>query len=76
LHSGNAINREIFVEKILALYPGGPQPQPERRETVAKILKEIAVEPAVQSMGLGVMHQYLTDSLDAQGAKLIDLLRR
>jgi hypothetical protein len=76
LHSGNAINREIFVEKILALYPRAPQPEPERRETVAKILKEIASEPVVLVMGLGVMHQYLADSLDTEGKRLIELLRK
>jgi hypothetical protein len=76
LHSGNAINREIFVDKILALYPGGPQPEPERRETIVKILQEVSYEPVVQVMGLGVMHQYLTDSLDTEGRRLIDLLRK
>ena len=76
LQSGNAINREIFIDKILSLYPGGPQPQAERRETIAKILKEISYQPAIQMMGLGVMHEYLTDSLDAKGKSLIDLLRQ
>jgi hypothetical protein len=74
LHSGNAINREIFVEKMLNLYPAIAS-QDERRETVAKILKEISLEPAVQMVGLGVMHQYLADSLNAESRRLLELLR-
>jgi hypothetical protein len=75
LHSGNAINREIFVEKILSLYPAGPQPKPERRKTIDKILLEVSKEPLGQLMGLGVMHEYLVDSLTADGKRLLDLLR-
>ena len=74
LHSGDAIKREIFVNKILKLYPAGPHPEPERRETVAKILKEVSYEPMMQVVGLGVMHQYLADSLDEAGTRLLDLL--
>jgi len=76
LHSGNAINREIFVEKMLKLYPGGPQPEAKRRDTVNKILKEVSYEPSIQMMGLGVMHQYLTDSVDATSRQLLDLLEK
>jgi hypothetical protein len=74
LHSGNAINREIFVEKILALYPEGSRPEPERRMTVGKILQEVSIEPAGTGMGLAVMHEYLADSLSADGKGLLDLL--
>jgi hypothetical protein len=74
LHSGNAINREIFVEKMLSLYPAAPQPKAERRGTIAKILLEVSKEPMAQAMGLAVMHQYLADSLTAEGKRLIELL--
>ncbi len=74
LQSGNAINREIFVEKILSLYPTGPQPKAERRGTIGKILLEVSKEPAALGMGLSVMHQYLADSVDAESRRLIDLL--
>lgn len=76
LHSGNAINREIFVEKMLKLYPGGPQPEPARREMINKILQEVSYEPSLQIIGLGVMHQYLADSVDAAGRRLLDLLEK
>ena len=76
LHSGNAINRELFVEKMLKLYPGGPQPEAKRRGTVNKILQEVSYEPSIQVIGLGVMHQYLTDSVDAGGRRLLDLLEK
>lgn len=76
LHSGNTINREIFVEKMLKLYPGGPQPEPKRREMIKKILLEVSYEPSIQIIGLGVMHQYLTDSVDAAGRRLLDLLEK
>lgn len=74
LQSGNAINREIFVEKILSLYPAETHPAAARRKTISKILKEISIEPAGEMMGLGVMHQYLSDSLTAEGRQLLDLL--
>lgn len=74
LHSGNAINREIFVQKILKLYPGGPQPEAERKDKVEKILREISYEPSIQMVGLGVMNHYLIDSLDVQSRRLIELL--
>jgi hypothetical protein len=74
LHSGNAINREIFVEKMLSLYPSDPQSKAERSGTIAKILLEISKEPMAQAMGLAVMHQYLADSLTADGKRLIELL--
>jgi hypothetical protein len=74
LNSSNAINREIFVNKILALYPPGPKPEAERRDIIGKILHEVQIQPAAEMMGMGVMHQYLADSLDATGKKLIDLL--
>jgi len=76
LHSSNAINREIFVEKILKLYPGGQQPEPVRRKMIDKILQEVSYEPSIQLIGLGVMHQYLTDSVDAAGKHLIELLEK
>ena len=76
VHSTNAINKEIFIEKILLLYPAETPPPAERRETIAKILYEVSLEPMATLMGLGVMHEYLTDSLSSNSRSLLDLLRR
>lgn len=76
VNSGNAINKEIFVEKILTLYPADPARKPERKETVEKILLEMSAEPMAVLMGLGVMHEYLTDSLSDGSRHLLELLKR
>jgi hypothetical protein len=76
VNSSNAINKEIFLEKILELYPAGSLPSAERRETVSKILYEVSLEPMATLMGLGVMHEYLTDSLSEGSRNLLELLRR
>lgn len=76
VNSSNAINKEIFLEKILELYPAGSLPAADRRETVSKILHEVSLEPMATLMGLGVMHEYLTDSLSEGSRQLLDLLKR
>ena len=75
VRSGNAINREIFLKKIMALYPP-PMPETEARraDTVQKILHEIELEPKVTMMGLGLIHEFLTGSLSPQSQQLLDAL--
>jgi hypothetical protein len=74
MHSSNAINKEIFIDKILNLYPSDPARTRKRRVTVAKILYEMSLEPRIEMMGLGVMHEYLTDSVSTASRGLLDLL--
>ncbi|MDB5050032.1 MAG: uncharacterized protein JWO30_3103 [Fibrobacteres bacterium] len=74
IHSQNTINREIFVDKILSLYPGSPEKNSERKETVMRILKEVLAEPMAEMMGLGLIHEYLSDTLSPQSRKLLELL--
>lgn len=76
VNSSNAINKEIFVDKILKLYPADSSRITERRETVGKVLQEISLEPMSTYMGLGVMHEYLTDSLSQDAKRLLDLLTK
>jgi hypothetical protein len=75
LHSNNAINREIFIDKILKLYPAGGRKDAERIETVTQVLAEVAKEPQAELMGLGVLHEYLADSLSQNSRFLLDALR-
>ncbi len=76
VHSTNTINKEIFVQKILKLYPGNPAVEAGRKETVAKVLYEVQLEPMAELMGLGLLHEYLTDSLSTDSRRLLELLRR
>lgn len=74
IHSQNPITREIFVDKMLKLYPGPPEKYEARKETVTRILHEITLEPMATMMGLGVMDEYLSDHLSPNGRKMLDLL--
>ncbi|HKP94609.1 MAG TPA: hypothetical protein VJ385_02525 [Fibrobacteria bacterium] len=76
VRSNNAINREIFVDKILKLYPGPAEREAERKDAVTRILKEIALEPVVEMMGLGLIHEYLSGSLSPQSKAMLDMLYR
>jgi hypothetical protein len=74
LRSDNTINREIFIDKILKLYPGPPEKDKERKDAVTRILKEVSYEPVIEMMGLGIIHEYLSDSLSPASRKLMDAL--
>lgn len=74
--SDNTINREIFVEKILKLYPGSDKTDSERMDAVLRILKEIQAEPMAEMMGLGLINEYLSDSISPRSKELLDLLYR
>lgn len=76
IRSENTINKEIFVDKILKLYPGDPADAVKRRETVEKVLDEVTLEPRAVLMGLGVIHEYLTGDMSPQTKKLMELLYR
>ena len=75
-HSDNTINREIFLDKIIKLYPGagGPDEDAKRRETVSRILHEVSLEPMIELMALGLIHEYLTGKMSPQSQDLIQRL--
>jgi hypothetical protein len=73
-HSDNTINREIFLGKIIKLYPGGPDQDGKRRETVSRILHEVSLEPAIELMALGLIHEYLTGEMSPRSRDLIQRL--
>ncbi len=76
IRSNNSINREIFIDKLLKLYPGPPEKEAARRDAVARILKEITLEPMVEVMALGLIDQYLTDNMTPQSKAMLDMLYR
>jgi hypothetical protein len=73
-HSDNTINREIFLDKIIKLYPGGPDGESKRKGTVAGILHEVSLEPMIELMALGLIHEYLTGNMSPQTRELIKRL--
>ncbi|MDQ3003732.1 MAG: hypothetical protein M3Y08_21040 [Fibrobacterota bacterium] len=74
LRSDNAINREIFVDKILKLYPGPPEKEKERKDAVTRVLKEVGYEPTIEMMGLGIIHEYLSNTLSPDSKRLMEAL--
>jgi hypothetical protein len=60
VRSGNAINREIFLKKILKLYPDAAGIESARMDTVSRVLHEVELEPRAELTGLGVIHEYLS----------------
>ena len=73
-HSDNTINREIFLDKIIKLYSGAPEADPKRRETVSRVLHEVSLEPMIEMMALGLIHEYLTGEMSPQSRALIQRL--
>lgn len=77
LHSDNSINREIFVDKILKLYPesgGDPAGARERAVYVRKILHEAGFMPVAERIALVVIDEYLSGSLSPQSRGLMKAL--
>ncbi|MDB5105172.1 MAG: hypothetical protein JWP91_2861 [Fibrobacteres bacterium] len=74
LHSDNTINREIFVKKIIKLYPGPSDKETARKDAVVRILQEVSLEPRIELMALGIIHEYLSDTLTPQSKTLMELL--
>jgi len=73
VRSDNTINREIFLDKILKMYPGPPESLERRKDAVSRVLKEAALEPMIEVVALGVIHEYLSDDMSPQTR---DLMRR
>jgi hypothetical protein len=73
-HSDNTINREIFLEKILKLYPGGSEPEAKRKEVVKRVLTEVSYEPMIEMMALGVINEYLLEIMSPQTRELVQKL--
>ena len=77
VRSENPIHQEIFLEKILKLYERSrPGRDAVRKETLKQVLHEAKVEPMAEMIALGVLHEYLTDSLSQQSRHLLKLLAR
>ncbi len=74
IRSENTISKEIFVDKILKLYPGVPAEEARRRDTVEKVLHEVSMEPRAVLLGLGAIHEFLSGDMSPQTRQLINLL--
>jgi hypothetical protein len=72
----NTITREIFVDKIVELYPGPKEKSRERKDEVTRILNQIAREPSAELMGLGLIHEYLSESLSDRSKAMLEMLHR
>ncbi|MEO6097780.1 MAG: hypothetical protein ABIW76_19845, partial [Fibrobacteria bacterium] len=71
LRSDNTINREIFIEKILKLYPGRPEEVAKRKDATMRVLKEAAMNPMIEVIALGIIHEYLSDEMSPQTRELM-----
>jgi hypothetical protein len=74
--SENNINSEIFLTKILKLYPGNPSEENKRREVVIKVLEEARTNQASTMIALGVIHEFLTGNMSDRSKQLMELLYR
>jgi hypothetical protein len=71
LKSDNTINREIFLDKILKLYPGKPEAEAMRKDAALRVLKEAAMNPMIEVLALGIIHEYLSDEMSPQTRELM-----
>ncbi len=76
IHSSNSINREIFVEKILKLYPENLDKKAERKNGVEKVLNEISQQPSILMVGLGIIHEFLSNNMSPQTQKIMELINK
>jgi hypothetical protein len=75
IRTDNPIQREIFLDRMIKLFPAPGGPSDETRKRVAKkILHEAELEPFIERMALGVLGEYLTGKPSPATAKLIKLL--
>ena len=75
VESSNPISQELFLEKIIKLYPIDTGPSIEDRKRVAKkVLYEAKVEPMAEFMALAVLSEYLKGEVSPQSAKLLKLI--
>jgi hypothetical protein len=74
VNTNNAITREIFVDKILTLYPGPKEKDSARKDEVLRILRQIAAQPSAELVGLGLIHEYLSETLSEKSRALLDML--
>jgi hypothetical protein len=71
VRSDNAINREIFLDKILKLYTVEPVGEERRKDAVIRILNEAATNPTIEVIALGIIHEYLSDTMSSQTQELM-----
>ena len=76
LRSDNTINREIFIDKILKLYPGRPEDEAMRKDAVMRVLREASQNPMIEVLALGIIHEYLSDEMSPKTRELMRLLYR
>lgn len=75
LETGNPISRELFVDKILKLYPDTVRSVAARKRVIAKALHEAEVEPMAEFMALELLSDYLKGGpMRPSSEKLLNLL--
>lgn len=74
IRSENSINREIFVKKILKLYPSYFTNESKRQQAVEMVLHEVTLDPKNLMLALGVIHEYLSGNMSPTTKNLIDML--
>lgn len=75
LHTTNPIYRELFLEKMLNLYPSpAGKPKEERAAKATKILGSVETTPQYVPQALGFLNEYLADSLSEKSREMLKLL--
>lgn len=75
VESSNPIAQELFLDKIVKLYPNvDGTPIEERKRVAKKVLHEAKVEPMAEYMALAVLSEYLKGEVSPQTAKLLKLI--
>lgn len=75
VESSNPISNELFLEKIIKLYPIETGPSMDDRKRVAKkVLQEAKVEPMAEYLALAVLSEYLKGETSPQTAQLLKLI--
>jgi hypothetical protein len=74
LHSNNAIYRELFLDKMVSLYPPTAESKKARIAKSKEILQQVDGFPQYTQVAVGVLREYLADSLSDQSRSLLKLL--
>lgn len=76
LETDNPISRELFVAKILKLYPESEGiPEEDRKRVIGKAMQEAQLEPMAEVIALEVISGYLQGRpVEPKIAKLLELL--
>ena len=75
IHSDNTINQEVFLEKILKLYPRKEIAEDKRKEILLKILFEARAAPTGMDLViLGIIHEFLGETMSPKTQQLVESL--